>query len=105
MKRPCGKSTGRFVAGLKRRSKVQLTEETAVEAYSDFLAAREELIAYSRRLGLVMGDATDGDAPAPDLALTVDTAEELLRLDEKVKATWTVYQDAQGKDSAQQRDV
>ena len=68
------------------------------EAYEDFLAAREKLLTYSRRLGLVMGDATDRDAPAPDLALTVDTAEELLRLDERVKEAWAVYQDARGED-------
>ena len=68
------------------------------KAYEDFVAAREELLAYSRRLGLVMGEATGGDAPAPDLGLTVDTAEELLRLDERVKAAWAVYQGARGED-------
>jgi len=68
------------------------------EAHKRFLAAREELMAYSRRLGLIMGDATDGDAPAPDLDLTVDTAEELLRLDERVKEAWAAYQEAQEGD-------
>jgi len=62
------------------------------------VAAREELLAYSRRLGLVSGDATDPHAPAPDLARTVDPAEELLRLDERVKDAWAVYQGARGED-------
>jgi hypothetical protein len=39
------------------------------------------------------GDAM-GDTPAPDLAFTVDTAEELLRLDTKVKEAWAIYQKA-----------
>jgi hypothetical protein len=68
------------------------------KAYEDFVTAREELMVYSRRLGLVMGGGAGGDAPAPDLDLTVDTAEELLRLDDKVKGAWAVYQDAQGGD-------
>lgn len=68
------------------------------DAYKHFVAAREELLAYSRRLGLVAGEGGEGDAPATDLDLTVDTAEELLRLDDKVKEAWTFYQGARGED-------
>jgi hypothetical protein len=64
-------------------------------AYEAFEEARKELLVYSRRLGLVAADETDRDPPAPDLALTVDTAEELLRLDARVKEAWAAYQKAQ----------
>jgi hypothetical protein len=73
-----------------------LTDESASDAHKRFLAAREELLAYSRRLGLVEGRDADGTTE-PDLPLTVDTAEELLRLDARVKELWAAYQDAQGK--------
>jgi hypothetical protein len=77
--------------------------ESATDAYNAFQAAREELLVYSRRLGLIVGDATDRDSPAPDLALTVDTAEELLRLDANVKEAWAIYQDTKGEDAEQRR--
>jgi hypothetical protein len=71
-----------------------MTEDSASEAHKRFLDAREELLAYSRRLGLVEGAEADG---APDLPLTVDTADELLRLDARVGELWAAYQEALAK--------
>lgn len=68
------------------------------EAHRRFLAAREALVSYSRRLGLVGGDDSDSDAAAGNLDLTVDTAEELLRLDDAVKKAWGAYLAAGGED-------
>jgi hypothetical protein len=45
---------------------------------------------------LVAGDESSTETVAPDLALTVDTAEELLRLDDRVKEAWAAYQRAKG---------
>ena len=73
-----------------------MRNESASDAHKRFLAAREELLAYSRRLGLVEGSDPDGTS-VPDLPLTVDTAEELLRLDARVKELWAAYEDAQSK--------
>jgi hypothetical protein len=74
-----------------------MTEDSASEAHKRFLDAREELLAYSRRLGLIEGSETN-DTPTPDLPLTVDTADELLRLDARAKELWTAYQEALAKD-------
>jgi hypothetical protein len=71
-----------------------MKDKTSADAYKEFEAARDELHAYSRRLGLISGDLADPDAQGPDLVLTVDTAEELLRLDAKAKEAWEVYLNA-----------
>jgi hypothetical protein len=81
-----------------------MTDKTRAEAYQECEKAREDLLVYSRRMGLVLQDAQDTESVAPDLALTAETDGELTRLEKRFNEALATYQAALDAEAERIRD-
>jgi hypothetical protein len=63
--------------------------------YCEWRAARDELQAFEQRLGVLLQEMNDNEAPDPDLRLTPENVDELQRLVEEESRLADAYRTAQ----------
>jgi hypothetical protein len=80
-----------------------LEDKTLEQLHAEWSAARDELRAFERRLGVLLQEMSDKEIPAPNLRLTSENVEELQRLVEEERRLEDAYRTVQLDELRQQR--